>query len=65
VKVPQAYSKNGFFPTRYSISYDPVRQEYSVALNGLTWRKAASANKAPAKAKVKATTKPKTKTARR
>jgi hypothetical protein len=65
VKVPQAYSKNGFFPTRYSISYDPVRQEYSVALNGLTWRKAAPANKAPAKAKVKATTKPKTKTARR
>src|SRR5690606_5396242 len=53
VKVPQAYPKNGFYPTRYSTSFDPQRQEYSVALDGLTWREAA-----PLKTVAKPATKP-------
>lgn len=38
VKLPKAYARKGFYPTRYRISYDPVRKEYTVALEGLTWR---------------------------
>lgn len=63
VKVPQAYNKSGFFPTRYSISHDPVRQEYSVALDSLTWRKAAPPTKLPIKATAKITGKAKSKPA--
>ena len=38
IKLPSAYKKHGFYPTAYSIKYDPVRKEYSVSLEGLTYR---------------------------
>ena len=38
IKVPQAYAKSGFYPTRYSVSYDATRQEYSVSLDSLKWQ---------------------------
>jgi hypothetical protein len=38
VKTPAIYEKPGFYPTRYSISFDEKRREYTVALDGLTWR---------------------------
>lgn len=47
LKLPKAYLRSGWYPTQYSIKYDPVRQEYSVALEGLTYRK----GDAPAPAK--------------
>jgi hypothetical protein len=69
IKVPQVYEKSGFYPTRYSISYDAARQEYSVALDALKWhtgKPSASkvvAPKTPAKTPAKATTKAKVKVA--
>ena len=38
IKLPAAYKKHGFYPTAYSVKYDPVRREYSVSLEGLTNR---------------------------
>jgi len=38
IKLPAAYKKRGFYPTAYSIKYDPTRREYSVSLEGLTYR---------------------------
>lgn len=38
IKLPQAYQKPGYYPTRYAIRHDTVRQEYTIALEGLTWR---------------------------
>ena len=38
VKLPKAYARSGYYPTRYRIAHDPVRQEYTVALEGLTFR---------------------------
>ena len=38
IKLPRAYPKPGYYPTRYSIRYDPIRKEYTVALEGLTYR---------------------------
>lgn len=38
VKLPAAYKKRGYYPTAYSVKYDPERKEYSVALEGLTYR---------------------------
>jgi len=38
IKLPAAYKKRGFYPTAYSIKYDPKRKEYSVSLEGLTYR---------------------------
>jgi hypothetical protein len=42
LKLPAAYPKAGWYPTRYSIRHDPVRQEYTVALEGLTYRSGAA-----------------------
>lgn len=42
IKLPQSYQRSGFYPTRYSITFDEKRREYSVALDGLTWREADS-----------------------
>ena len=41
IKVPTLYSKSGYYPTEYSISYDAASQEYSMAFGGLTYRDAA------------------------
>lgn len=40
--VPQTRTvqQSGYYPTRYTIAYDPVRHTYTVALEGLTYRKA-------------------------
>jgi hypothetical protein len=45
VKLPAAYASSGYYPTRYSIRYDARRREYSISLDGLTFRKAASAQR--------------------
>jgi len=39
IKQPEAYQKPGYYPTSYSVKYDPVRKEYKVSLTGLTMRK--------------------------
>jgi hypothetical protein len=36
IKQPSAYSKTGYYPTAYSVNY--ANGEYSVSLNGLTFR---------------------------
>jgi hypothetical protein len=46
IQVPTSYAKSGYYPTRYSVRYDVVRREYTIALEGMTWREAAQ--KAPA-----------------
>jgi hypothetical protein len=38
ISLPAAYEKHGFYPTAYSVKYDPARREYSVSLEGLTYR---------------------------
>jgi hypothetical protein len=38
IKQPAAYMKRGYYPTSYSIKYDPIRKEHTVSLNGLTLR---------------------------
>ncbi len=40
LKVPTAYSKSGFYPTKYTVNYDATRQEHSVSLGGFTFRSA-------------------------
>lgn len=47
VKQPAAYPKRGYFPTRYSVTYNAQRAEYSIALEGLVLR--AGAGVAPPK----------------
>lgn len=38
VKLPQAYARHGYYPTRYSIKYDAARREYVTALEDLISR---------------------------
>jgi len=38
ITLPASYKKKGFYPTAYKVSYDPVRKEYSVSLEDLTFR---------------------------
>lgn len=38
IKLPAEYKKHGYYPTSYSIKFDSVRKEYTVSLNGLTYR---------------------------
>lgn len=40
LKLPAAYSKSGYYPTSYSVKYDEMHQEYTVSLDGLTYRSA-------------------------
>lgn len=49
LKQPAAYPKRGYYPTHYSIKYDSVRQEYTVALEGLTRQQATEAAPVPTK----------------
>lgn len=39
IKVPSAYARAGYYPTSYTVRYDPQRKEYVVALEGLTLRR--------------------------
>ncbi|HVF84962.1 MAG TPA: DUF5602 domain-containing protein [Abditibacteriaceae bacterium] len=38
IALPKAVSQHGFYPTRYSVSHDPLRHEYSIALENFQWR---------------------------
>ncbi len=38
VKPPAEYQRHGHYPAAYSLKYDPARKEYTVALEGLSWR---------------------------
>jgi hypothetical protein len=38
IKLPSRYARPGYYPTRYSVKYDPTAREYSVALEGMTLR---------------------------
>jgi hypothetical protein len=38
IKVPAKYQKPGYYPTRYSVKYSAVSNEYTVAIEGLTPR---------------------------
>ncbi len=36
VKLPKAYPRAGYYPTQYSVKYDPGSKEYRVSIEGLT-----------------------------
>jgi hypothetical protein len=36
IKQPQAYQKNAYYPTTYSVHYDDQAKEYAISLGGLT-----------------------------
>jgi hypothetical protein len=38
IKLPARYPKPGYYPTKYSVRYDPKSREYTVSLEGLTLR---------------------------
>lgn len=38
IKLPQKYSKPGYYPTKYSTRYDADKKEYTVALEGMVLR---------------------------
>lgn len=40
LKLPTFYQENGYYPTRYCIRYRPTSDEYTVSLEGLTYRQA-------------------------
>ena len=39
IKIPTTYSQGGYYPTSYSVTYDPASQDYRVAYSGLTYRR--------------------------
>ena len=49
IQVPPSYLKSAYYPTRYSIRHDPVRREYIVSLDGMTWREGAAQKPAAAR----------------
>ncbi len=38
IKLPAKYARAAYYPTRYSVRYDPIKKEYTVALEGMTLR---------------------------
>ena len=40
LKMPKAYDRDGYYPTRYSIAYDKKHHQYSVTLENLAMQKA-------------------------
>lgn len=38
IKLPARYAKPGYYPTKYSVRYDPKSKEYTVSLEGMTLR---------------------------
>jgi len=38
IKQPAKYQQPGYYPTKYSVRYDPIKKQYTVALEGLTLR---------------------------
>jgi hypothetical protein len=45
IKLPRAFQKAGYYPASYSIKFDSVRKEYSLSLDGLTYKKARAERK--------------------
>ncbi|MGK7942057.1 MAG: hypothetical protein AB4062_18260 [Crocosphaera sp.] len=44
LKLPLAYSRQGYYPTTYTITFDEQSQEHSVSFSGLTFRETATAS---------------------
>lgn len=40
IKQPQAYQRNGYFPTTYNVRYDDQAKEYLISLGGMVMRQA-------------------------
>ncbi|MGE3800048.1 MAG: DUF5602 domain-containing protein [Candidatus Kapaibacterium sp.] len=40
IKLPEAYQKNGFYPTTYKVSFDTTTNEYVITLGGMVERQA-------------------------
>jgi hypothetical protein len=38
IKLPAKYARHAYYPTKYSVKYDPIKKEYTVALEGMTLR---------------------------
>jgi len=38
IKLPAAYAKNGYYPTAYSVRYNPNHREFEVSLENLIYR---------------------------
>jgi hypothetical protein len=38
IKLPAKYARSAYYPTKYSVRYDPITREYTVALEGMTLR---------------------------
>jgi Domain of unknown function (DUF5602) len=39
LKLPAKYARaNAYYPTKYSVRYDPIKKEYTIALEGMTLR---------------------------
>jgi hypothetical protein len=38
IKLPTQYARRAYYPTKYSVRYDPIKKEYTVALEGMTLR---------------------------
>ena len=42
ISLPSAFVKSAYYPTRYTVRHDPVRREYTVALEAMAWREGAA-----------------------
>jgi hypothetical protein len=38
IKLPAKYARPGYYPTEYSVKYDPASKQFTIALEGLTLR---------------------------
>lgn len=38
IKLPAQYARRAYYPTKYSVRYDPIKKEYTVALEGMMLR---------------------------
>ncbi|MEA5502858.1 hypothetical protein VB735_06995 [Halotia wernerae UHCC 0503] len=38
IEIPFSYSQSGYYPTSYSINFDPTSQEYQLAMTGFKYR---------------------------
>jgi hypothetical protein len=38
IKLPAKYAQHAYYPTKYSVRYNPITREYTVALEGMTLR---------------------------
>lgn len=38
ISLPAKYERHAYYPTKYSVKYDPATKEYTIALEGMTQR---------------------------